>query len=56
MNCLETEILKKHVTAVLDASLPAVYFYGHSGDKTVGYGLYELENNVKLVYEIMEKK
>ena len=26
------------------------------GYKTVGHGIYELENGVKLVYEIMEKK
>ena len=30
--------------------------YEHRGYKTVGHGIYELENDVKLVYEIMEKK
>lgn len=56
MNCLETEISKKHDTAILDASLPAVCLYEHRGYKTVGHGIYELENDVKLVYEVMEKK
>lgn len=56
MNCLETEISKKHDVVVLDASLPAVCFYEHRGYKTVGHGIYELENDVKLVYEIMNKK
>lgn len=56
MNCLETEISKKHDTVILDASLPAACFYEHRGYKTVGHGIYELENDVKLVYEIMEKK
>lgn len=44
-----------HDTVILDASLPAVCLYGHRGYKTVGHGIYELEHNVKLVYEIMEK-
>ncbi len=56
MDCLEAEIRKKHETAILDASLPAVRFYEHRGYKTVGHGIYELENDVKLVYEIMERK
>ncbi|MCM1122610.1 MAG: GNAT family N-acetyltransferase [Eubacterium sp.] len=56
MNCLEAEIAKEHDTAVLDASLSAVFLYEHRGYKTVGHGSYELENDVKLVYEIMEKK
>ncbi|MCM1175979.1 MAG: GNAT family N-acetyltransferase [Blautia sp.] len=56
MNCLETEIAKGYDTAVLDASLSAVFIYEHRGYKTVGHGIYELENNVKLVYEVMEKR
>ena len=56
MDCLETEIAKMHDTVILDASLPAVCLYWHRGYKTVGHGIYELEHNVKLVYEIMEKK
>lgn len=43
-------------TAILDASLSAACLYEHRGYKTVGHGIYELENDVKLVYEIMEKK
>ena len=56
MDCLEAGIAKMHDTAVLDASLPAVRFYEHRGYKTAGQGIDELENDVKLVYEIMEKK
>jgi len=56
MDCLETEISKKHDIAILDASLPAVCLYEHRGYKTVGHGIYELENDVKLVYEIKEEK
>ncbi len=56
MNCLEAEIAKKYDTALLDASLPAVCLYEHRGYRTVGHGIYELENDVKLIYEIMEKK
>lgn len=56
MNCLEAEIAKKYDTALLDASLPAVCLYEHRGYRTVGHEIYELENDVKLVYEIMEKK
>lgn len=56
MNCLEEEIAKTYNTAILDASLPAVCIYEHRGYKTMGHGIYELENDVKLVYEIMEKK
>ncbi len=56
MDCLEGEIAKKHETAVLDASLSAVCLYEKRGYRTVGHGIYELENDVKLVYEIMRKK
>lgn len=49
-------IAKMHDTVILDASLPAVCLYWHRGYKTVGHGIYELEHNVKLVYDIMEKK
>ena len=55
MKCLETEIMKKYATAVLDASLPGVCIYEHKGYRTTGHEIIELENNVKLVYEIMEK-
>ena len=56
MDFLEMEISKKHDTALLDASLSAVCLYEHRGYKTVGHGIIELQNDVKLVYEIMEKK
>lgn len=56
MNCLEKKISQTYDTVILDASLPAACFYEHRGYKTVGHGIYELENDVKLVYEIMEKK
>ncbi len=55
MNFLENEISKEYDTAVLDASLPAACLYEHRGYKTVAHGIYELENEVKLVYEIMAK-
>lgn len=56
MDCLEVAISKKYDTVRLDASLSAVCFYEHRGYKTIGHGIYELQNNVKLVYEIMEKE
>lgn len=56
MDCLEAEISNKYGTVLLDASLSAVCLYEHRGYKTIGHGIYELENDVKLVYEIMEKK
>lgn len=56
MDCLEAEISKTHDSAFLDASLSAVCLYEHRGYKTVGHGICELQNDVKLVYEIMEKK
>lgn len=56
MDCLEAEIGKKYDTALLDASLAAVCLYEHRGYRTVGHGIYELEHDVKLVYEMMEKK
>jgi len=56
MNELEAEIAKKYDTVFLDASLSAVFLYEHRGYRTVRHGLYELENDVKLVYEMMEKK
>ncbi len=56
MNHLEAEIAIKHDTVLLDASLSAVCIYEHRGYQTVGHGIYELENDVKLVYEMMEKK
>lgn len=48
--------MKSHNTVVLDASLAAVCLYEHKGYQTIGHGILELDNDVKLVYEIMEKK
>lgn len=56
MQCLEEEIMKTHNVVILDASLSAVCLYEHRGYRTVGHGVYELENGVRLVYEIMEKR
>ncbi|MCM1268527.1 MAG: hypothetical protein NC302_11530 [Bacteroidales bacterium] len=56
MDCLEREIAKASDTVLLDASLAAVFLYEHRGYRTIGHGIYELPNDVKLVYEIMEKK
>ncbi len=56
MECLEEDISKKYDTVLLEASLSAVCLYEHRGYKTVGHGIYELQNDVKLVYEIMKKK
>lgn len=56
MDCLETKIAEKYDTVILDASLPAVFIYENRGYKTIGHGIIELKNDVKLVYEIMEKK
>ena len=53
---LEAEIAKNHDTVALDASLAAVFLYEHRGYKTVGHGKYDLENGIRLVYEVMEKK
>lgn len=55
MDALEAKIAQKYASAVLDASLPAVCLYERRGYQTVGHGIYQLENDVKLVYEIMEK-
>ena len=56
MDHLEAKIFESYDTVALDASLAAVFLYEHRGYKTVGHGKYDLENGVKLVYEIMEKK
>lgn len=55
MDHLEEEVYKKFDTVKLDASLAAVFLYEKRGYKTVGHGKYDLDNGVKLVYEIMEK-
>ena len=55
MQCIENEISKKHRIAYLDASLPASHFYENGGYKTVKHERYPVENDVILVYEVMEK-
>lgn len=52
---LENLIGKDHETVVLDASLPAASLYEHRGYRTTGHGTIDLENDVKLVFEKMEK-
>ena len=56
MDCLEGEIATKYDTIVLHASLPEICIYEKRGYRTTGHGVYELANEVKLVYEIMEKE
>ncbi len=55
MDQLEAGILAKYDTVSLDASPAAVFLYEKRGYKTVGHGKYDLDNDVKLVYEVMEK-
>lgn len=56
MDSLEAKIASKYDTVRLEASLPAVCLYECRGYKTTGHGIYELQNDVRLVYEIMEKR
>lgn len=56
MDRLEEKIAKKASTAVLDASLPAAHLYSSRGYKSVEHCKYPVENNVILVYEVMEKE
>lgn len=56
LDCLEERIAQEHDIAVLDASLPATMLYEHRGYKTTGHGVLDVDNGVKLVYEIMEKR
>lgn len=53
---LEGIIAADNDIACLDASLPAVCLYEHRGYKTVGHGIIDLDDDVKLVYEKMEKQ
>lgn len=52
---LEKRIGVDFDVACLDASLPAACLYEHRGYQTVGHGVIDLENDVKLVYEKMER-
>ena len=53
---LEAEIKKCYKRAVLDASLPAARLYEKLGYQTIKHEKYQLENDVVLAYEIMEKE
>lgn len=53
---LEEAIAANHEIACLDASLPAACLYEHRGYKTVGHGVIDLDDGVKLVYEKMKKR
>lgn len=55
MKTLEARIGKAYGSVYLDASLPAAALYEKLGFHTVRHERYPLENEVVLVYEIMEK-
>lgn len=55
MDYLEEVISKKYTKAILDASLPASQLYEKRGYFTTEHRRCTVENNVVLVYEIMEK-
>ena len=56
MQCLEDEIASKYHTIRLDASLPAAHLYEQRGYRTVKHEKWDVENDVVLVYEVMEKR
>lgn len=55
MQCLEDEISVKYDTVLLDASLPASHLYERRGYHTIRHEKRVVENDVVLVYEVMEK-
>lgn len=55
MEWLETKISEKYSKSILDASLPASHLYEKRGYYTIEHCKYPVENDVILVYEIMEK-
>lgn len=55
MRRLEDEIAKKHDATLVDASLPAVCFYGQRGYQTLKHERLTVENGAVLVYDVMEK-
>lgn len=55
MQCLENDISLKYDTVCLDASLPASHMYEKRGYKTIKHEQWFVENDVILVYGIMEK-
>ena len=56
MQCLENEISLNYDTVCLDASLPASHLYENRGYKTIKHEQWSVENDVILVYGIMDKK
>lgn len=55
MDRLEESISDNYPKAELDASLPACHLYETRGYKTIKHGKHLVENDVVLVYEVMEK-
>lgn len=56
MQMLENEIALQHEYVCLDASLPASHMYEKRGYITKKHAKWICENDVVLVYEIMQKK
>lgn len=56
MECLEDEISAKYDKVLLDASLPASHLYERRGYRTIKHEKWSVENDVILVYEVMEKE
>lgn len=56
MQCLEDEISGKCDKVLLDASLPASQLYERRGYRTIRHEKWFVENDVVLVYEVMEKE
>ena len=56
MNRLEDRIKEQYEFAEIDASLPACKLYAKLGYLTVDHGIWECENSVIQVYEIMKKQ
>ena len=56
MNQLEEKIKEKYDYVDIDASLPACRLYSHLGYQTVDHGIWECQNGVIQVYEIMKKQ
>ena len=53
---IESQISEKYDKAYLDASLPAAALYEKLGFSTIKHERYPVENEVILVYEVMEKE
>lgn len=56
MQMLEKKIAQEYSSAELDASRPAYPMYEKRGYRTIRHEQSELENEVKLEYEVMEKE